>query len=293
MGRERVDVRIPSHGEELAAYLYRPSDGDDPVPCVVMAHGFSATRDDGLPDYAEAFADAGFAVLLFDYRHFGASTGLPRQLLDIGRQQDDYRAAVQWARRADGIDQDRIALWGSSFSGGHVLTVAAADPRIAAVIAQAPYTDSLPILRRMSVRNLVPAAVAALRDSAGAVLGREPVLMPAAGPPGSFAALTEPDALTGFKAIIGQESLWRNEVAARLMLTLPFFRPVRLAARLTMPVLLCVCDADTTTPPSSTITVGRRAPRAELRHYPYGHFAIYTDPQVKIDQVDFLRRVLA
>lgn len=293
MGRERVDVRIPSHGEELAAYLYRPSDGDDPVPCVVMAHGFSATRDDGLPDYAEAFADAGFAVLLFDYRHFGASTGLPRQLLDIGRQQDDYRAAVQWARRADGIDPDRIALWGSSFSGGHVLTVAAADPRIAAVIAQAPYTDSLPILRRMSVRNLVPAAVAALRDSAGAVLGREPVLMPAAGPPGSFAALTEPDALTGFQAIIGPESLWRNEVAARLMLTLPFFRPVRLAARLTMPVLLCVCDADTTTPPSSTITVGRRAPRAELRHYPYGHFAIYTDPQVKIDQVDFLRRVLA
>lgn len=293
MGRERVDVRIPSHGEELAAYLYRPSDGDDPVPCVVMAHGFSATRDDGLPDYAEAFADAGFAVLLFDYRHFGASTGLPRQLLDIGRQQDDYRAAVQWARHAEGIDPDRIALWGSSFSGGHVLTVAAADPRIAAVIAQAPYTDSLPILRRMSVRNLVPAAVAALRDSAGAVLGREPVLMPAAGPPGSFAALTEPDALTGFQAIIGPESLWRNEVAARLMLTLPFFRPVRLAARLTMPVLLCVCDADTTTPPSSTITVGRRAPRAELRHYPYGHFAIYTDPQVKIDQVDFLRRVLA
>ena len=293
MGRERVDVRIPSHGEELAAYLYRPSDGDDPVPCVVMAHGFSATRDDGLPDYAEAFADAGFAVLLFDYRHFGASTGLPRQLLDIGRQQDDYRAAVQWARHAEGIDPDRIALWGSSFSGGHVLTVAVADPRIAAVIAQAPYTDSIPVIRRMSVRNLVPAAVAALRDAAGAVLGREPVLMPAAGPPGSFAALTEPDALTGFQAIIGPESLWRNEVAARLMLTLPFFRPVRLAARLTMPVLLCVCDADTTTPPSSTITVGRRAPRAELRHYPYGHFAIYTDPQVKIDQVDFLRRVLA
>ena len=293
MGRERVDVRIPSHGEELAAYLYRPSGGDDPVPCVVMAHGFSATRDDGLPDYAEAFADAGFAVLLFDYRHFGASTGLPRQLLDIGRQQDDYRAAVQWARHAEGIDPDRIALWGSSFSGGHVLTVAAADPRIAAVIAQAPSTDSIPVIRRMSVRNLVPAAVAALRDSAGAVLGREPVLMPAAGPPGSFAALTEPDALTGFQAIIGPESLWRNDVAARLMLTLPFFRPVRSAARLTMPVLLCVCDADTTTPPSSTITVGRRAPRAELRHYPYGHFAIYTDPQVKIDQVDFLRRVLA
>lgn len=293
MGRERVDVRIPSHGEELAGYLYRPAGVTAPVPCVVMAHGFSATRDDALPGYAEAFTDAGFAVLLFDYRHFGASTGRPRQLLDIGRQQDDYRAAVQWARNAEWIDPDRIALWGSSFSGGHVLTVAAADPRIAAVIAQAPYTDSLPVIRRMPVRNLVRAGVAAVRDAAGAVLGREPTLIPAAGPPGTFAAMTEPDALTGFRAMIGPESLWRNEVAARLMLRLPFFRPVRLAARLGMPVLLCVCDADTTTPPSSTITVGRVAPRAELRHYPYGHFAIYSDPQVKADQVDFLKRVLA
>ena len=292
MDRERADVRIPSHGEELAAYLYRP-EAAGPVPCVVMAHGFSATRDDGLPDYAEAFREAGFAVLLFDYRHFGASTGLPRQLLDIGRQQDDYRAAVNWARHAEGIDPARIALWGSSFSGGHVLAVAATDPRIAAVVAQAPYTDSLPVIRRMRVRNLLRGVLAALRDSAAAALGRGPILIPAVGAPGTFAALTEPDALTGFSAIVGPQSLWRNEIAARLMLTLPFFRPVRSAARLAMPVLLCVCDADTTTPPSSTITVGRTAPRAELRHYPYGHFAIYTDPQVKADQVGFLKRVLA
>jgi len=293
MDRERVDVRIPSHGEELAAYLYRPPAADGPVPCVVMAHGFSATRDDGLPAYAEAFRAAGFAVLLFDYRHFGASTGWPRQLLDIGRQQDDYRAAVDWARRTEGIDPDRIALWGSSFSGGHVLTVAASDPRIAAVVAQAPYTDSLPVIRRMPVRNLLRAGLAAVRDAGGAVLGRAPALMPAVGASGTFAALSEPDALPGFEAIVGPESLWRNEVAARLMLTLPFFRPVRVAARLVMPVLLCVCDADTTTPPSSTLAAGRAAPRGELRHYPYGHFAIYADGQAKADQVAFLKRVLA
>ena len=101
----RDDVRIPSHGEQLAAYLYRP-DTARPVPCVVMAHGFSATRDDALPGYAEAFAEAGFAVVVFDYRHFGRSGGQPRQLLDIGRQQDDYRAVIdamgllvqRWAR---------------------------------------------------------------------------------------------------------------------------------------------------------------------------------------------------
>lgn len=292
MPSARVEVRIPSDGEHLAAYLYRPETADVAVPCVVMAHGFSATRDDGLPEYAEAFRAAGFAVLLFDYRCFGASGGEPRQVLDIGRQHDDYRAAVDWARRTEGIDADRIALWGTSFSGGHVVAVAARDPRIAAVIAQAPYTDSLPVIRRMPRRNLVRAAWAALRDGLGALRGRPPTLIPAAGPPGSFAAMTEPDVVPGFTAIVGAESLWRNEFAARLMFTLPFYRPVRVAHRLRMPVLFCVCDDDTTTPPSSTIAAARAAPLGELRHYPYGHFAIYQDPQVKLDQVAFLRRVL-
>jgi pimeloyl-ACP methyl ester carboxylesterase len=257
-----------------------------------MAHGFSATRDDALPAYAEAFCDAGFAVVLFDYRHFGASTGQPRQLLDIAAQQDDYRAVIGWARRAEGIDSGRIVLWGSSFSGGHVIAVAATDPLIAAVISQAPYTDSIPVIRRMPPGNLIRAVAAALRDAAGAALGLAPTLIPAAGPPGTFAAMTEPDALAGFTAIIPPESLWRNEIAARVMLTLPFFRPVRLAHRLTMPVLFCVCDADTTTPPESTLKAAGLAPRGQLRRYPYGHFAIYSDPKVKADQVEFLRRVL-
>ena len=291
MSGQRVEVRIPSHGEQLAAYLYRPP-VTGPVPCVVMAHGFSGTRDDALPGYAEAFCDAGYAVVLFDYRHFGASTGQPRQLLDIAAQQDDYRAAIAWARHADGIDPDRIVLWGSSFSGGHVISVAATDPRIAAVIAQAPYTDSVPVIREMPVGNLLRAVAAAVRDRAGAALGRPPVLIPAAGPPGTFAAMTAADALTGFTEMVPPESLWRNEIAARVMFTLPLFRPVRLADRLTMPVLFCVCDQDTTTPPGSTVKAASRAPRGELRRYPYGHFAIYSDPQAKADQVAFLRRVL-
>ena len=292
MSGQRVEVRIPSRGEQLAAYLYRPESAAGPVPCVVMAHGFSGTRDDALPGYAEAFRDAGYAVVLFDYRHFGASTGEPRQLLDIAGQQDDYRAVVDWARHTEGIDPDRIVLWGTSFSGGHVISVAAGDPRIAAVIAQAPYTDSVPVIRRMPPLNLARAVAAAVRDRAGSVLGREPALIPAAGVPGSFAAMTEPDALSGFTAMVPPESLWRNEVAARVMFTLPLFRPVRLADRLRMPVLFCVCDRDLTTPPESTVKAAGLAPRGELRHYPYGHFAIYADPPVKVDQVAFLRRVL-
>ena len=123
----RDDIRISAQDEQIAAYLYRPAVTDGAVPCVVMAHGFSGTRDDALPGYAEAFRDAGFAVVVFDYRHFGASTGTPRQLLHIGRQRQDYRTVIAWARRLEGVDADRIVAWGTSFSGGTVLAVAAED----------------------------------------------------------------------------------------------------------------------------------------------------------------------
>jgi uncharacterized protein len=287
------NVRTPSHGEQLAAYLYRRESAQGNLPCVVMAHGFSATRDDGLPAYAEAFRDAGFAVVLFDYRHFGASTGEPRQLLDIGRQHDDYRAVVAWARRLDGIDPDRIVLWGSSFSGGHVLAVAAGDPRIAAVISQAPFTDAIPTLMKVPPKNAARLAVLGLRDQVRGWRGRPPYLAPAVGEPGTLAAMTAPDAKPGFEAIVPPESLWRNEFTARLMLRFPFYRPGLKTAQLNMPLLVCVCENDTTTPPGSSIKAAERAPRGELRRYPYGHFAIYSDPKVKADQVDFLRRVVA
>src|SRR3954470_8788094 len=106
-----------------------------------MAHGFSGTRDMRLDAYAERFADAGIAALLFDYRHFGASSGEPRQVLDIRKQHADYEAAVAYARRLEWVDADRVALFGSSFSGGHVLALGARDPRLAAIVCQCPFTD--------------------------------------------------------------------------------------------------------------------------------------------------------
>lgn len=286
------DIRIPTNGGQLAAYVYRPDSPGQDVPCIVMAHGFSATRDDGLPAYAEAFRDAGYAVVLFDYRHFGASTGQPRQLLDIGRQREDYRTVVAWARGLDGVDPEQIVLWGSSFSGGHVLAVAATDPRIAAVISQAPFTDAVAALLAVPLKILPSMTLAGLRDQIGAWRGHPPRLLPAIGEPGTVAAMTSPGAKRGFEAMLAPDSLWRNEFTARLMLRFAFDRPGRRTAQLHMPLLLCVCDGDTTTPPGPTIRAAHRAPRGELRRYPYGHFDIYEDPQVKTDQIDFLRRVL-
>ncbi len=292
----RSDVTFPSGGERCAAYLYRPESGLDaakPVPCVVMAHGFSATRDDGLPGYATAFAEAGFAALVFDYRHFGSSTGRPRQLLDIGAQQADYSAAVSFARALEGVDPDRIALWGSSFSGGHVLAVAAGDPRIAAVVSQAPYVDSIPTLKGIPPGNIVRGALEGAFDLAGSVIGRPPHYMPAVADPGGFAVMSQPQAVPGFAAIAPHGSRWENRVAARIMLAITFYRPTRHAASLQMPVLVSTCERDQITPPEPAKLVAERAPRGELIEYPYGHFDIYGDPQPKRDQVAFLSRHLS
>ncbi len=161
------------------------------------------------------------------------------------------------------------------------------------MIAQAPFTDSWATIRGMPIRNVLRAGVAAMLDRAGSLVGRTPRCIPAVGQTGAFAVMTAPGAMAGFDALVSRESLWRNEVAARVILQITRFRPVRRAARLRMPVLFCVCDGDTTTPPGPSLTAADRSPKGELRRYPYGHFDIYHDPKVKDDQVQFLTRVVS
>ncbi len=297
MSHTREDLSLDSAGVPLAAWLYRPEQADSGrVPCIVMAHGFSATRRDGLEPYAERFADAGFGVLLFDYRGFGDSRGEPRQVINIRAQQDDYRTAIRAAAREPWVDPARIALFGSSFSGGHVVTVASGDVLIAAVIAQAPFADGLVQLRITPPRTAVRATFDGLRDSIGAALGRPPVMLPAAGVPGTYAVMTAPEAEPGFTAIVGEGSRWRNEVAARVMLWVGLWRPVKDATRLRCPLLVCVCDADATTPPEPAVQMAQNAPRGELVRYPIGHFDIYVGEAFERaveDQLAFLQRVLA
>ncbi len=294
MAAERAEVTFYSQGDWCAAWLYRP-DGGPRRPLVVMAHGFSATRELRLDAYAERFQAAGLGVLLFDYRHFGASGGEPRQLLDIARQHADYRAAIAHARALDWVDPERVAVFGSSFSGGHVLAVAAHDVRLAAVIAQCPFTDGLASLRCVPPATSARLTLAALRDQLGALRGAPPYYIPAVGPPGSLAAMTAPDAEPGMRSIVPPGSSWENRVAARIMLRIPAYRPGLAAARIQRPVLFCVCDNDSLCPAERTVRLAQRAPQAEVRRYPIGHFDIYTGRDFEravADQTEFLTRHL-
>lgn len=267
-------------------------------PCVVLAHGFSGTVDSGLVAFAERFAQAGLDALAFDYRHFGDSDGEPRQLLSIKRQLADYAAAVEHARALDGVDPERIVLWGSSYSGGHVVAAAVADGRVAAVISQVPAMDGLAtmlnLLRYAGAGALARMTLLALRDQLAALRGRPPVMAPVVGPPGTVAAMTSPDAEPGFRAIAG--ATWRNEVAARIALSAAGYRPGLQAERLPCPMLVQIADHDAVAPPQAAQDAAFRASgRAEVRTYPIGHFEVYAGEPFEralADQLRFLRRHL-
>ena len=130
----RQDVEFDAEGVTLRGWLYTPDGASGPAPTVVMAHGFSAVKEMYLDRFAEAFAPAGLAALVFDNRNFGASDGEPRQEIDPWAQVRDYRHAITYAETRDEVDAGRIGIWGSSYSGGHVLVVGAIDRRVKCVV---------------------------------------------------------------------------------------------------------------------------------------------------------------
>lgn len=300
MSHEPNDVQFNVNGEALAGWWFQPEVAvRTPCPCIVMAHGLGGTRDAGLEPYARAFAAAGFAVLLFDYRCFGASEGQPRQLVSVRPQLVDWQGAIDFARQQPGIDPERIALWGSSFSGGHVLVAAARDGSVAAVSAQGPMMDGLAavfnVVSYAGIGGIVRLSTLALRDQFRALVGGAPLYAPIVGQPGETAAMATADAYDGYRAIAPPD--WRNELAARLALQLPLYRPVRSARELPCPALIQVCGRDSVAPPEAAEKAALRAgPRAELRRYDdLGHFDIYVGDgfdRSSSDQIDFFQRHL-
>lgn len=294
----RHDVTFRSAGTICAAWHYPGQasafETEAGRPCVVMAHGFGGTRDAGLEGYAEGFATAGLDVLLFDYRGFGGSEGEMRQHVDYRGQRADYHAAVAAARRLAGVDPSRIVLWGTSYSGGHVLNVAAHDQRIAAVLSLTPSVDGLPvlgmILKSEGIGKVLALSVAGLRDR----FGRRAVMLPAVGPAGSSAVMAQDGALEGFLEVAGPS--WRNEVRARCTLDVARNRPVVDIRKITAPLLIQVGEDDTVVSTPAAKRAARKATALTvLRSYPVDHFDVYDDPWQSTlvhDQIEFLSHQL-
>ena len=133
--------------------LYLPAQARGPVGAVALAHGWSMVAGGDLEDYAAAIVEQGMAALTFDFRNLGRSDGQPRQEIDPQRQIQDFRAAISYLRRRPEVDRERIGIWGSSYSGGHALTVAAIDKRVKCVVSQVPTTSGFLAAQRRALRQ--------------------------------------------------------------------------------------------------------------------------------------------
>ncbi len=290
----REDVRFRSGGEECAAWFYRPEAAGEDVACVVMAHGFGGVKEARLDAFAERFAAAGHAALVFDYRFHGESGGTPRLLIDVGQQRADWRAALAFARGIAGVDHRRIVAWGTSFSGGHVVELAAAGEPVCALIAQGPFMSGPAVLRSAGIRHNNRLALAGIRDVIASLRGGAyPIAVVA--PPGGTAAMTSPDALPGYLALIPPGHDWPNRFLPRGTMGLAFLRPHSKAKRVAVPLLVQVMSDDVVTPPEPARRAAAAAPLGELIEYPGGHFDIYvgeTFERAVTDQIEFLERVI-
>jgi dienelactone hydrolase len=290
---EKIATSFQVQGDTLQGDLYLPAGGGKP-PVVVMAHGFGGERRFRLPAFAEHFAQQGLAVLLFDYRGFGDSAGEPRGFVDPARHLEDYAAAVAHARTLPQVDGHRLALWGTSFSGGHAIVTAARLPGIAAVVAQVPHVDGLASALHYPPTLLPKASWLAARDVFNAARGKAPVRMPIIAKSG-VCALAGDDCYEGYLRMISPGADWLNAVPARILFTIMAYRPVAEAAKVRAPVLMVASPTDSLIPFSATQKTAARIPDCRLEVIEGGHFDPYVGAEfgrvVKME-CDFLKEKL-
>ncbi|OBG19873.1 peptidase S15 [Mycolicibacterium celeriflavum] len=283
-GKQRIVFN--SDGYRCAGVLYRPSDGAGKYPCVVMAHGFTGTMDWIVGDFAEVFANGGLAALIFDYRYLGSSDGEPRQLIDSRRQRQDLLRAVEFVRASPGIDASRIALWGTSLGGSHVVNCAVDDPDIAAVVANVPGLDLFvrgtrgrfrPANFRPSKARVTAATIrligAALLDAARGAVGQSPYYIPVYGSLGK-AVFSDPALADLFAEVEQNAPSWRNRVTPRFFFTAPRYRDGTIE-RIMAPLLVTVARDDAVVSSAFVKETAAKAPHHEIREYPVGHFDMY------------------
>jgi len=274
-----IRADFTSNNCRCAADLYSPQvdnkEPDSKPPIIVMAHGFAGERKARLPAFAERFCAAGFAVLLFDYRGFGDSEGKPKQLVSPWRQLDDWRAAIAHARMLSSVDASRIILWGSSFSGGHVVSLASEDQHINAIISQIPFTSGLSLALSNSLPDMLHMTWAGLKDVARALVSAEPYGYPVVGRPGQHAFMNTEESYDGYLQLFPKDTQWVNEVPARINLQVPCYNPIYKAKNVGCPALVIAGVNDSLIPAIQIKKMAEAMVKSEYVEMPTDHFQPY------------------
>lgn len=276
-------VEFDVHGDPVVGTFYLPA-GDESagLPCVVLGHGWGMVAGGDLEDYAKAIVARGFAALTFDYRNLGKSGGAPRQHIDPWKQVEDFRAAISFVRAQPSVDAERIGIWGSSYGGGHVITVTALDSRVRCAVSQVPTINSW-----RAARERLDDAAWTARDRAfiadrEAAFGGAPLttVQTISDDPSRPAAY--PDAAS-FNYMSGQSKIcpeWKPFTTLASLELATSYLPGAYLERITdVPFLMIVADNDTTTPTHlQREGFGQlRSGTKKLLEVPGGHYTVYQE----------------
>jgi fermentation-respiration switch protein FrsA (DUF1100 family) len=259
---QRRDVEFEVEGREhLRGWLFVPDGATDPLPAVSMAHGYAGVKEHGIEPYARAFAEAGFVVLLHDHRNFGASDGAVRHDVDPWRQIADWRRAISFLENQPEVNSSRIAVWGTSYAGGHVIVLGATDRRIRAVVSQVPTISGF----EQGLRRIPPDAIPALEnvfaeDERAQLRGEPPrrQLIVSADPsvPASYRSK---DAIDFYLQPI-PPGIWENSVTSRSTRAARMYEPGIWVPRVSpTPLLMVVALNDTITVTDLALAAYERA----------------------------------
>lgn len=269
---EVVDASFPCQQTTCDAQLWLPlqAPGAARPPVIIMAHGFGALKDWGLPAYAERFVKAGFAVVRFDYRGFGKSGGKPRRVVDGKAHVKDWLSAIDSIRLRADVDGQRLGIWGTSFSGGQVLVAGAERPdAVKAVSAQVPFVNGLSSALAYPIKYHPMAAWYGLRDLMRGD-DEEPLYVPTIAKD-AFSALVCDECVEGYKSIVPPGMDAENKVAARVLLTLPMWSPGKRAADIKAPTLIVAAEKDGLIPVEKVRSVAKELKRGVYVELPGAH----------------------
>jgi fermentation-respiration switch protein FrsA (DUF1100 family) len=273
----RTDIEFQSHGVTCRGWHYAPQVAG-PAPGIVMSHGLSAVKEMGLAPFAESFAEAGFHVLVFDYRCLGGSDGNERGRMIPQEQHDDLRSAIGCLTGLPGVDPERIGLWGTSYSGGHALFLGALDPRVKVIVAQAPAIDLAGSLIGLAGRDGFAGYLALLAEdqaarSAGQAGGRLAIVAPEGEP----CLLPTPDSLEWFDRLADAPGArWENDTSLESVARMAEYQPASLVHLAGKPILMLAGDRDSLIPVQQVRDAFARAAEPKrLEVFDGGHFDFY------------------
>jgi len=298
------NITFDAEGTTLRGWLYRPT-GNTKAPAIIMTHGWSCIKELYLDKYAEAFARNGYAVLAYDHRNFGESDGYPRQEIDPWQQVRDYRHAITFMQTQPFVDPERIGIWGTSYSGGHVLVVSAIDKRVKCVVSQVPTISGW----QGMLRRIFPAHWENMRkqfdqDRTNRFQGEPAQLVPVVPIPNNTTEVSHgsPDAWEFFTGKNAPQTdqwrfeKWRNEVTLRSIELYSEYEPGSYIERISpTPLLMLVAENDVVAVTDEALKAFNQAREIKKLHiFPGNHFSAYIDQfnNLSSEAVNWFKRFL-